>query len=184
MHGQVSFKTVKLTRGWAKLRFQCLLGGFIFSWKPSHSRKKEKQWASESWEGSRRAKTQSNYRPFSSPKSHAHSRNLNRTSNLKEESSWFWYLIGSNSDQFCSSSFGIAFDIDGVVLRSEIPIGGSPQAIRRLYDDSGTLTSHAHLPFIFLFIQFGKLFCETLNLLAGNLRIPYVFLTNGEFVTC
>lgn len=70
----------------------------------------------------------------------------------KEESSWFWYLIGSNSDQFCSSSFGIAFDIDGVVLRSEIPIGGSPQAIRRLYDDSGTLTFHAHLPFIYLFI--------------------------------
>ncbi|BBH04892.1 hydrolase family protein / HAD-superfamily protein [Prunus dulcis] len=34
-------------------------------------------------------------------------------------------------------SFGIAFDIDGVVLRSEAPIGGSPQVFRRLYDDSG-----------------------------------------------
>lgn len=71
--------------------------------------------------------------------------------NLKEESSWFWYLIGSNSDQFCSSSFAIAFDIDGVVLRSEIPIGGSPpQAIRRLYDDSGTLIFHAHLYYLFI----------------------------------
>ncbi|KAL6203133.1 hypothetical protein ACLB2K_026836 [Fragaria x ananassa] len=47
------------------------------------------------------------------------------------------------------SSFGIAFDIDGVVSRSDVPIGGSPQAFRRLYDDS------------------------------GHLRVPYVFLTNG-----
>ncbi|KAK7822392.1 uncharacterized protein CFP56_036552 [Quercus suber] len=34
-------------------------------------------------------------------------------------------------------SFGIAFDIDGVVLRGRVPIGGSPQALRRLYGDSG-----------------------------------------------
>ncbi|GFP94852.1 uncharacterized protein ykr070w [Phtheirospermum japonicum] len=47
------------------------------------------------------------------------------------------------------ASFGIAFDIDGVILRGETPIGGSPQALRRLYDDSGTL------------------------------KIPYAFLTNG-----
>ncbi|KAL8496778.1 hypothetical protein ACS0TY_020453 [Phlomoides rotata] len=47
------------------------------------------------------------------------------------------------------ASFGIAFDIDGVLLRGETPIGGSPQALKRLYDDS------------------------------GSLRIPYVFLTNG-----
>ncbi|KAG8387746.1 hypothetical protein BUALT_Bualt02G0053400 [Buddleja alternifolia] len=47
------------------------------------------------------------------------------------------------------ASFGIAFDIDGVILRGDTPIGGSPQALKRLYDDSGTL------------------------------RIPYVFLTNG-----
>ncbi|KAH6811006.1 hydrolase family protein / HAD-superfamily protein [Perilla frutescens var. frutescens] len=47
------------------------------------------------------------------------------------------------------ASFGIAFDIDGVLLRGETPVGDSPQALRRLYDDSGTL------------------------------RIPYVFLTNG-----
>ncbi|KAL0460254.1 UNVERIFIED_CONTAM: Mitogen-activated protein kinaseNTF6 [Sesamum latifolium] len=48
-----------------------------------------------------------------------------------------------------SASFGIAFDIDGVILRGDTPIGGSPQALKRLYDDSGAL------------------------------RIPYVFLTNG-----
>ncbi|XP_035548484.1 haloacid dehalogenase-like hydrolase domain-containing 5 isoform X3 [Juglans regia] len=44
------------------------------------------------------------------------------------------------------SSFGIAFDIDGVVLRGRVPIGGSPQALRRLYGESGALK----VPFIFL----------------------------------
>ncbi|KAJ8563548.1 hypothetical protein K7X08_032000 [Anisodus acutangulus] len=47
------------------------------------------------------------------------------------------------------ASFGIAFDIDGVLLRGSNPIGGSPRALKRLYDDSGTL------------------------------KVPYVFLTNG-----
>ncbi|XP_052190540.1 uncharacterized protein YKR070W isoform X2 [Diospyros lotus] len=47
-------------------------------------------------------------------------------------------------------SFGIAFDIDGVILRGNIPIGGSPSALRRLYDDS-----------------------------LRTLKVPYVFLTNG-----
>ncbi|KAB5538901.1 hypothetical protein DKX38_016434 [Salix brachista] len=44
------------------------------------------------------------------------------------------------------SSFGIAFDIDGVLLRGKDPIGGSPQALRRLYGDSGNL----NVPFLFL----------------------------------
>ncbi|KAJ6317554.1 hypothetical protein OIU76_013151 [Salix suchowensis] len=44
------------------------------------------------------------------------------------------------------SSFGIAFDIDGVILRGRDPIGGSPQAVRRLYKDSGNL----NVPFLFL----------------------------------
>ncbi|XP_029120274.1 mitochondrial hydrolase YKR070W isoform X1 [Elaeis guineensis] len=43
-------------------------------------------------------------------------------------------------------SFGIAFDIDGVILRGRTPIGGSPQALRRLYRDDGTLK----IPFLFL----------------------------------
>ncbi|KAF7847395.1 hypothetical protein BT93_L3006 [Corymbia citriodora subsp. variegata] len=46
-------------------------------------------------------------------------------------------------------SFGIAFDIDGVVLLGHTPVGGSPRALKRLYDDS------------------------------GRLKIPFVFLTNG-----
>ncbi|KAL3750727.1 hypothetical protein ACJRO7_011683 [Eucalyptus globulus] len=54
--------------------------------------------------------------------------------------------LSSQSDR---PSFGIAFDIDGVVLLGHIPVGGSPRALRRLYDDS------------------------------GELKIPFVFLTNG-----
>ncbi|PIA38743.1 hypothetical protein AQUCO_02700149v1 [Aquilegia coerulea] len=54
-----------------------------------------------------------------------------------------------HSNNNSSSSFGIAFDIDGVIIRGETPIGNSPQALKRLYDDS------------------------------GNLKIPYLFLTNG-----
>jgi hypothetical protein len=34
-------------------------------------------------------------------------------------------------------SFGIAFDIDGVILRGRSPIGGAPRAIRRLYSEEG-----------------------------------------------
>lgn len=42
----------------------------------------------------------------------------------------------------CSSaSFGVAFDIDGVILRGATPIGNSRRALRRLYDDSGTHVS-------------------------------------------
>ncbi|CAN1171054.1 Uncharacterized protein YKR070W [Linum perenne] len=60
--------------------------------------------------------------------------------------------FASHSFQQCNPlpHFGIAFDIDGVLLRSELPIGGSLQALKRLYDDD-----------------------------SGVLRIPYVFLTNG-----
>ncbi|XP_058083135.1 uncharacterized protein YKR070W isoform X2 [Magnolia sinica] len=43
-------------------------------------------------------------------------------------------------------SFGIAFDIDGVILRGRTPIGGSPVALRRLYSDCGALK----IPFLFL----------------------------------
>lgn len=50
------------------------------------------------------------------------------------------------------SSFGIAFDIDGVVLRGRHPIGGSSKALKRLYVDS---TSY------------------------GTLKVPFLFLTNG-----
>ncbi|CDP08956.1 unnamed protein product [Coffea canephora] len=52
-------------------------------------------------------------------------------------------------------SFGIAFDIDGVLLRGETSIGGSPQALRRLYYHSANSCS------------------------ISALKVPYVFLTNG-----
>ncbi|RAL47599.1 hypothetical protein DM860_011337 [Cuscuta australis] len=68
------------------------------------------------------------------------------------------------SDQLhshASSSFGIAFDIDGVLLRGGVPIGGSRHALRRLYDDSGGL------PFLLLIFDFCAM------------KVPYVFLTNG-----
>ncbi|KAI6685732.1 hypothetical protein NL676_031645 [Syzygium grande] len=54
--------------------------------------------------------------------------------------------LSSQSDR---PSFGIAFDIDGVVLLGHAPVGGSPRALQRLYDES------------------------------GKLKIPFVFLTNG-----
>lgn len=38
---------------------------------------------------------------------------------------------------FVRPSFGIAFDIDGVIIRGNQPIGGSPKALRRLYEDCG-----------------------------------------------
>ncbi|XP_034218746.1 uncharacterized protein YKR070W isoform X2 [Prunus dulcis] len=79
-------------------------------------------------------------------------RKASQTQNAKQLSSSFSKFTRSFSQLSSQSkppSFGIAFDIDGVVLRSEAPIGGSPQVFRRLYDDS------------------------------GNLSIPYVFLTNG-----
>ncbi|KAL5833033.1 hypothetical protein ACOSQ3_016707 [Xanthoceras sorbifolium] len=54
-----------------------------------------------------------------------------------------------NSSQSKRPPFGIAFDIDGVVLLGNTPIGGSPNALKKLYQNS------------------------------GGLRIPYIFLTNG-----
>nr|GLL36223.1 uncharacterized protein YKR070W-like [Ipomoea trifida] len=70
-------------------------------------------------------------------------------SKAQSSSQSYLCLFSNQLHSQASSSFGIAFDIDGVLLRGNAPIGGSPQALRRLYDDSGTL------------------------------RVPYVFLTNG-----
>ncbi|XP_021654313.2 uncharacterized protein YKR070W isoform X2 [Hevea brasiliensis] len=49
----------------------------------------------------------------------------------------FCQLQSKQQQEKRCSSFGIAFDIDGVILRGRVPIGGSPQALRRLYEDSG-----------------------------------------------
>ncbi|KAG0498909.1 hypothetical protein HPP92_003600 [Vanilla planifolia] len=70
-------------------------------------------------------------------------------SQLKETSSRFSRLLSNLSQRSLRPSFGIAFDIDGVLLRGGNPIGGSPQALRRLYADDGIL------------------------------KVPYIFLTNG-----
>ncbi|XP_010685933.2 uncharacterized protein YKR070W [Beta vulgaris subsp. vulgaris] len=61
------------------------------------------------------------------------------------------YSLFSRSFSHSSSrdAFGIAFDIDGVLLRGNSTIGGSTQALNKLYNTS------------------------------GSLKIPYVFLTNG-----
>ncbi|KAL2332072.1 hypothetical protein Fmac_019653 [Flemingia macrophylla] len=65
----------------------------------------------------------------------------------------FPYLLSrafsQRSERSSRPSFGIAFDIDGVVLLGSSPVGGSPGALRKLYDAD------------------------------GRLKIPYVFLTNG-----
>ncbi|PIN00707.1 putative phosphatase [Handroanthus impetiginosus] len=78
----------------------------------------------------------------------AASQNRSRVSSISANSGLFARQVHSQPFQ-PGASFGIAFDIDGVILRGDTPIGGSPEALKRLYDDSGTL------------------------------KIPYVFLTNG-----
>ncbi|KAM7496669.1 hypothetical protein LguiA_021083 [Lonicera macranthoides] len=75
----------------------------------------------------------------------ANVRSQNRNSSLSIASRSFSKLLSHSEPP----SFGIAFDIDGVILRGETPVGNSPKALKRLYDDCGTL------------------------------KIPYAFLTNG-----
>ncbi|KAL5082431.1 hypothetical protein RYX36_010852 [Vicia faba] len=59
------------------------------------------------------------------------------------------HSFSHKSERFSRPSFGIAFDIDGVILLGNTPVGGSPAALRKLYDTQ------------------------------GRMKIPYVFLTNG-----
>ncbi|CAM6124602.1 unnamed protein product [Calypogeia fissa] len=60
------------------------------------------------------------------------------------------------SNQAGPPGFGIAFDIDGVLLRGGKPIGGAPRALQQLYENPPG---------------------------SAQLRVPYVFLTNGGGVT-
>ncbi|KAF8402786.1 hypothetical protein HHK36_010877 [Tetracentron sinense] len=71
---------------------------------------------------------------------------------FRQEASRPFSQLPSRSER---SSLGIAFDIDGVILRGRTPIGGAPQALRRLYGDCGIIQ------------------------LLGALKIPFLFLTNG-----
>ncbi|KAK8918783.1 hypothetical protein KSP39_PZI021219 [Platanthera zijinensis] len=72
-----------------------------------------------------------------------------RASRIQTYSSRFRRLHSHTGPDTQRPSFGISFDIDGVLIRGGKAIGGSPQALRRLYGDDGTL------------------------------KIPYIFLTNG-----
>lgn len=47
------------------------------------------------------------------------------------------FLIITDLALLSRPSFGIAFDIDGVILLGNTPVGGSPAALRRLYDAEG-----------------------------------------------
>ncbi|CAL5334389.1 unnamed protein product [Camellia sinensis] len=82
----------------------------------------------------------------SSSSSHSRNRSASASSLLLFTASRSFSHLRSPSQR---PSFGIAFDIDGVILRGNTPIGGSPQALGRLYHDS-----------------------------FGTLKVPYVFLTN------
>ncbi|KAF6150529.1 hypothetical protein GIB67_030330 [Kingdonia uniflora] len=62
---------------------------------------------------------------------------------IRAQTSRTFSQLHSNPER---SSFGIAFDIDGVILRGRTPIGGSPQALKRLYSECGTMK----IPFLFL----------------------------------
>ncbi|XP_039031175.1 uncharacterized protein YKR070W-like [Hibiscus syriacus] len=64
----------------------------------------------------------------------------------KQLSQLFSTISQISTQQSKPPSFGIAFDLDGVVLRGTTPIGGAPRALRRLYDGSGALK----VPFVFL----------------------------------
>ncbi|KAL5210645.1 hypothetical protein ABZP36_006268 [Zizania latifolia] len=78
-------------------------------------------------------------------------------------------------------SFGIAFDIDGVILRGRSPIGGSPQAIRRLYSEDGSLK----IPFLFLTNGGGvpehKRALELSELLGVNISPAQVVLGHSPY---
>ncbi|XVF83346.1 hypothetical protein PTKIN_Ptkin16aG0479300 [Pterospermum kingtungense] len=81
-----------------------------------------------------------------------HASTISRVSQLKNRpplsfQSYSSSQLRSNHKKRCN--FGVAFDIDGVILHGRVPIGGSPQALRRLYGH------------------------------AGELTVPYLFLTNG-----
>ncbi|CAK9169566.1 unnamed protein product [Ilex paraguariensis] len=82
------------------------------------------------------------------------SQNLKRANSLVYSSSSAATATATTSSAFFSQihshseppSFGIAFDIDGVLLRGDTPIGGSSHALQKLYDHCGTLK----IPFVFL----------------------------------
>ncbi|KAF5729537.1 hypothetical protein HS088_TW21G01704 [Tripterygium wilfordii] len=87
----------------------------------------------------------------------------------------------SQSKHYWRPSFGIAFDIDGVILRGREPIGGSPQALRRLYGDSGIF----RVPFLLLTngggIPESKRAAELSDLLGVNILPSQVVQGHSPF---
>ncbi|XP_040950674.1 uncharacterized protein YKR070W isoform X2 [Gossypium hirsutum] len=76
-----------------------------------------------------------------------HASTISRVSQFRNKAPFSFHSsskLSSNHKKRCN--FGIAFDIDGVILRGRVPVGGSPQALRRLYLDSGELI----VPYLFL----------------------------------
>ncbi|KAK8953221.1 hypothetical protein KSP40_PGU003908 [Platanthera guangdongensis] len=64
-------------------------------------------------------------------------RTVYRASRIQSYSSRFRRLHSHTGPDTQRPSFGISFDIDGVLIRGGKAIGGSPQALRRLYGDDG-----------------------------------------------
>ncbi|XP_022746352.1 uncharacterized protein YKR070W-like isoform X3 [Durio zibethinus] len=113
----------------------------------------KKSCKSESARDSHRLQPSSNHENFQRTKERKlrvemrfHASTISRVSQFKNRAP-LSYQSSSQRRKRCN--FGIAFDIDGVILRGRVPIGGSPRALRRLYGDS------------------------------GELNVPYLFLTNG-----
>ncbi|KAG6477387.1 hypothetical protein ZIOFF_066641 [Zingiber officinale] len=67
--------------------------------------------------------------------------------------------------RFRRPSFGIAFDIDGVIIRGRTTIGGSSHALRRLYHADGIAI---HILALLFYPASSR-----------TLKVPFLFLTNG-----
>ncbi|XP_022746351.1 uncharacterized protein YKR070W-like isoform X2 [Durio zibethinus] len=101
----------------------------------------KKSCKSESARDSHRLQPSSNHENFQRTKERKlrvemrfHASTISRVSQFKNRAP-LSYQSSSQRRKRCN--FGIAFDIDGVILRGRVPIGGSPRALRRLYGDSG-----------------------------------------------
>lgn len=66
------------------------------------------------------------------------------------------------------------------MLRGSVPIGGSPQALKRLYCHSGTLLKHKSTNTIALVLVEKSVFIFIIIFFVGSLKVPFLFLTNGE----
>ncbi|XP_020595239.1 uncharacterized protein YKR070W [Phalaenopsis equestris] len=108
-------------------------------------------------------------------------RSFFRASQIKASSLLFRRLYSHSRPQGRRPSFGIAFDIDGVIIRGGDPIGGSPQALSRLYAEDGSLK----IPYIFLTngggVPESKRACELSGLLGVQISPLQVVLGHSPF---